>query len=87
MPYGCPAKTWDSTIWMIQTGIEKYLKRNPSTCFIAEQGDAIVGVVLAGHDGHRGFIHHMVAENCRRQGMRDRPSRSGTGSPEGRRNQ
>ena len=51
-------------------GIEKYLKRNPSTCFIAEQGDAIVGVVLAGHDGRRGFIHHMaVAENCRRQGI------------------
>ena len=51
-------------------GIEKYLKRNPSTCFIAEQGDAIVGVVLAGHDGRRGFIHHMaVAEDCRRQGI------------------
>ena len=51
-------------------GIEKYLKRNPSTCFVAEQGDAIVGVVLAGHDGRRGFIHHMaVAEHCRRQGI------------------
>ena len=51
-------------------GIEKYLKRNPSTCFVAEQGDAIVGVVLAGHDGRRGFIHHMaVAEDCRRQGI------------------
>ena len=51
-------------------GIEKYLKRNPSTCFIAEQDDAIVGVVLAGHDGRRGFIHHMaVAEHCRRQGI------------------
>ena len=51
-------------------GIEKYLKRNPSTCFVAEQVDAIVGVVLAGHDGRRGFIHHMaVAEHCRRQGI------------------
>ena len=31
---------------------------------------AIVGVVLAGHDGRRGFIHHMaVAEHCRRQGI------------------
>lgn len=51
-------------------GIEKYLKRNPSTCFVAEQDDAIVGVILAGHDGRRGFIHHMaVAEDCRRQGI------------------
>ena len=39
-------------------GIAKYLKRNPSTCFVAE------------HDGRRGFIHHLaVAENCRRQGI------------------
>ena len=51
-------------------GIEKYLKRNPSTCFVAKQDNAIVGVVLAGHDGRRGFIHHMaVAEDCRRQGI------------------
>ena len=51
-------------------GIGKYLKRNPSTCFAAEQGGRIVGVVLTGHDGRRGFIHHMaVAEDCRRQGI------------------
>ncbi len=48
-------------------GIAKYLKRNPSTCFVAEQGENIVGVILSGHDGRRGFIHHLaVAENCRR---------------------
>ena len=51
-------------------GIEKYLKRNPTTSFIAEQGERIIGVILAGHDGRRGFIHHMaVAENLRRQGI------------------
>ena len=51
-------------------GIAKYLKRNPSTCFVAEQGENIVGVILSGHDGRRGFIHHLaVAENCRRQGI------------------
>ena len=49
-------------------GIEKYLKRNPSTCFLADQEGKIIGVILAGHDGRRGFIHHMaVAEDCRRQ--------------------
>ena len=51
-------------------GIAKYLKRNPATCFVAEQGQNIVGVILSGHDGRRGFIHHLaVAENCRRQGI------------------
>ena len=51
-------------------GIAKYLRRNPATCFVAECGDSIVGVILSGHDGRRGFIHHLaVAENCRRQGI------------------
>ena len=50
--------------------IAKYLKRNPSTCFVAECGDSIVGVIFSGHDGRRGFIHHLaVAEDCRRQGI------------------
>jgi N-acetylglutamate synthase len=39
-------------------GIAAYLARNPSTCFVAEEGGRIVGVILSGHDGRRGFIHH-----------------------------
>ena len=39
-------------------GIEKYLNRNPSTCFVAEEDGTIAGVILSGHDGRRGFIHH-----------------------------
>lgn len=39
-------------------GIEKYLLRNPSTSFVAEEDGQIVGVILAGHDGRRGYIHH-----------------------------
>ncbi len=39
-------------------GIEKYLKRNPTTSFVAEQDGRIVGVIMAGHDGRRGYIHH-----------------------------
>jgi ribosomal protein S18 acetylase RimI-like enzyme len=51
-------------------GIAKYLRRNPATCFVAEQGEKIVGVILSGHDGRRGLIHHLaVAEDCRRQGI------------------
>ena len=51
-------------------GIDKYLKRNPSTCFVAVEGDSVVGVILSGHDGRRGFIHHLaVSEACRRHGI------------------
>ena len=39
-------------------GIDRYLKKNPSTCFVAEDGNEIVGAILAGHDGRRGYIHH-----------------------------
>ncbi|MBE5806810.1 MAG: GNAT family N-acetyltransferase [Clostridiales bacterium] len=51
-------------------GIGRYLRRNPSTSWVALEGDRIVGVILAGHDGRRGFIHHMaVAEDHRRLGV------------------
>ena len=40
-------------------GIERYLKRNPNTCFAAVQDGRIIGVILTGHDGRRGIIHHM----------------------------
>ena len=40
-------------------GIERYLKRNPTTCFGAFSGNKLVGVILTGHDGRRGIIHHM----------------------------
>lgn len=41
-------------------GIEKFLKRNPSTCFIYENDGEIIGVIMGGHDGRRGFIYHAV---------------------------
>lgn len=41
-----------------EEGIRKYLKRNPSTCFVAEDEGKIAGVIMAGHDGRRGFIYH-----------------------------
>lgn len=39
-------------------GIKKYLERNPNTCFVAEDKERVVGVILSGHDGRRGFIYH-----------------------------
>lgn len=51
-------------------GISRFLERNPKTCFMAEENDEIVGAIIAGHDGRRGYIYHTaVAEKCRHQGI------------------
>jgi ribosomal protein S18 acetylase RimI-like enzyme len=51
-------------------GIAKYLARNPSTCFVAEKDGNIIGVILSGHDGRRGFIYHLaVTQNEKQQGV------------------
>lgn len=51
-------------------GIEKYLNRNPETCFVAVEGDTIVGAILTGHDGRRGYIYHTaVLPSCRNHGI------------------
>ena len=54
-------------------GIEKYLKRNPSTGFVATCDGRVVGVILCGHDGRRGIIQHAcVSPDCRRLGIGNR---------------
>ena len=51
-------------------GIDKFLKRNPETCFVAEENQEIIGVILAGNDGRRGHIYHTaVSPNYRRKGV------------------
>ena len=52
-------------------GIGKYLRRNPDTCFLAEdENSRVIGVILTGHDGRRAMIHHMcVHPDFRRMGV------------------
>jgi N-acetylglutamate synthase len=53
-----------------KAGIEKYLKRNPETCFTAKENGRVLGVILSGHDGRRGYIHHTaVLEEARFKGI------------------
>lgn len=40
--------------------IERYLLRNRGMSLVALENGRIIGTVLAGHDGRRGFIHHMA---------------------------
>ena len=51
-------------------GIERYLKRNPNTSFVAIDDGKIVGAIMSGHDGRRGYIQHTtVAEDYRKRGI------------------
>lgn len=51
-------------------GILKYLIRNPSSCFVAEETGEIIGVIMSGHDGRRGFIYHTAVRlDCRGKGV------------------
>jgi ribosomal protein S18 acetylase RimI-like enzyme len=53
--------------------IKKYLERNPGMSFVALSSGKVVGVILAGHDGRRGYIHHLaVHPDFRRQGLASR---------------
>lgn len=41
-------------------GIERYLRRNPDTCFKAvDENEKLLGVILSGNDGRRGIVHHL----------------------------
>lgn len=54
--------------------IKDYIKRNPDMSLIARgAGRAIVGAVLCGYDGRRGYLHHLAVEkSCRKQGVGSR---------------
>ncbi len=40
-------------------GIARYLARNPHTAFVATDDRVdVIGAIMCGHDGRRGYIHH-----------------------------
>ena len=48
----------------------RFLERNPSLSFVAIHNDKIVGTILCGHDGRRGYIYHLfVADLYRNKGL------------------
>ena len=52
-----------------EEGLTRFLTRNPDTCFVWQAGENIVGVILSGNDGRRGYIYHLaVAPAYRRRG-------------------
>ena len=51
-------------------GVERFLKRNPTTSMVAVADGKIVGAILCGHDGRRGCLYHVcVHEDYRKNGI------------------
>lgn len=48
-------------------GIKRFLDRNPETCLVAEKQGKIIGVIMAGHDGRRGYIYHTAVHPMHRK--------------------
>lgn len=49
-----------------EKGISRFLERNPETCFVAVDNDEIIGVILCGNDGRRGYIYHTAVKPSER---------------------
>ena len=51
-------------------GVERFLRRNPTTSVVAIEDGKIVGSILCGHDGRRGCLYHVcVHKDYRRRGI------------------
>lgn len=51
-------------------GIERFIKRNPTTCCVDIEDEKIVGAILCGHDGRRACLYHVcVSRQYRMHGI------------------
>ncbi len=48
-------------------GVERFIKRNPTTCVVACDGERIIGTILCGHDGRRGCFYHVCVDEAYRK--------------------
>lgn len=53
-----PGLTWRTAD--ARPAIERYLVRNPGLSFVARCETQLVGCVLCGHDGRRGYLQHLA---------------------------
>jgi putative acetyltransferase len=74
--YGKVLDIWKSTPGIglseadSRESIHRFLSRNPGLSFVAQMDTDLVGAVLCGNDGRRGYIHHLaVVPAFRRQNI------------------
>lgn len=65
--YGAVYRLWKQTPGIgvrrlddAREGFERFLRRNPTTNFVAEDEGELVGCIQCGHDGRRGTLYHAV---------------------------
>ena len=51
-----------------EEGIAFYLDRNPGLSFVFESNKKIVGTIMSGHDGRRGYVQHLMVSPEKRGG-------------------
>ncbi|MDX1520836.1 MAG: GNAT family N-acetyltransferase [Anaerolineae bacterium] len=47
--------------------ISIFLDRNPGFSFVARDGESVIGAILCGHDGRRGYIYHLAVDEANRR--------------------
>ena len=53
-----------------RAGVERFIRRNPTTSIVAEYNNEIIGSILCGHDGRTATFYHVcVREDMRRRGI------------------
>jgi putative acetyltransferase len=74
--YGAAADLWRQSEGVRLTEVDTedaisgYLERNPGLSLVALHDGRLVGTILGGHDGRRGYLHHLaVHESARRRGI------------------
>lgn len=51
-------------------GVERFVRRNPTTSMVAVMEGKIIGAILCGHDGRRACLYHVcVKEEYRKNGI------------------
>ena len=51
----------------------RFVGRNPGLSFVAVSGGVIVGTIMCGHDGRRGYLYHLAVDPAfRRRGIGSR---------------
>jgi RimJ/RimL family protein N-acetyltransferase len=62
-----------------EVGVKRFLARNPESCFVAVEDPSdislprVIGVIMAGNDGRRGYIYHTaVSPDHRHRGIASR---------------
>jgi ribosomal protein S18 acetylase RimI-like enzyme len=43
-------------------GIDRIIRRNPETCLVAVDNERIIGTLLGGTDGRKGFLYHTAVD-------------------------